>query len=363
MTKFIPENDYQYMAALWNSYPVSTDREIQPRNYMYASELGSADIDVYLKMKGTKYTNVPNARARRKFDAGNIWEGILQNIYRRFGLLVELSPDDKRIKTEFPGMIPVSGRFDILLNGVKNTADFKQIKATAETALSKLYYDDPLVEYELKKTIMMADQYIASGKTLSYFNQIGEAKSMSLMAFNGMDASDKPYESHALQSSYYTRYNKKYNNKHGSLLCVCKDDTRIKEFRISGAKNDPYQKKIMESIKSKSHYYLKDERPPLEPMLVIQNGRFSMNFNVAYSNYLTMLYGFEHQEDYREKYSGKIASWNRVLKRMAEDQNLTKANEVIIKEMKDEGYDPDRMELVLKNIIKSKKKREDSNES
>lgn len=351
-------NNFFPLSEVWNETIVSKDKPLVKRDYIFASELGKSDIDVWLAMNGTTQTNQPDARSRRKFDMGNITEGLVQSVFRRLGLVVELTPDEKRIFTELPNLCPVSGRFDLLINGTKTIEDLKQIKATTEIQLGKLIYDDPLTRHELEKTILMAEKYINQGKTISFFNQLGEVKSMSLMAFNGIEESNEPYESHALQLAYYTRYNKKYNNKNGSLLCVCKDDARIKEFYISGAKNDRYQKKLMESWKKKSEYYKSKKRPPLEPLIVTENGRFSMNFNVAYSSYLTLLYGFQHSEEYREAFSGKISSWNRVLKRIADDEKMTKGNLEYIEEMKKEGYDVDKLVYQLVQIKNNKEKGE-----
>lgn len=344
--------------TLLNANPTSENREIQKRDYLYASELGKSDIDVYLAMNGVPYSNEPSERARGKFSAGNKWEGIIQNVFRRLGFLVELTVDEKRVKTELPGMIPVSGKIDILLNGTKTIDEISQIRATTILKLSRLIYDDPLIEEELKETIRMANTLIAIGKTVSFSNEIVEVKSASLMSFDMIVESNAPHDSHGMQAGYYVRYNKKWNKKSGLIIYVCKDDSRYHIIEISGAKNSKYQKMLVDSWKRKSSNYLKKKKPDKEPLIIAENGRFKLNFNVMYSNYLTMLYGYAHQEEYREAHSGKISSWNRVITRMAKEEKMTKSNEEYIKEMKKMGYKPEKMAYQIQQILKNKEERE-----
>lgn len=351
-------NDLETVAQLLNDNPTSENRELEPRDYLYASELGKSDIDCYLAMHAVPYSNPPSIRARGKFSAGNLWEGIIQNSFRRIGLLVELTPDEKRVRGEMPGYVPVSGKIDILLDGQKTPADLKRVKAETQRRLEQMIYDDPYFEEELKVTIRIIDGFLEQKRTISFFNQIIEVKSSSLMSFNRIVELNEPHEGHGLQAGFYTRFNKNWNQKTGIILYVCKDDSRYHLLEIDGKKNSKWQKKLLESWKRKSENYLKETPPEMEPLIAEENGRFSLNFNVMYSNYLTMIYGFEHQEEYREAYSGKIASWNRVLKRMADEEKITKSNLEYIEEMRAAGYEPEKMAFQLQQIINSKKEGE-----
>lgn len=347
-------NDLETVAQLLNDNPTSEDRDLVPRNYLFASELGKSDIDVYLSMNAVAYSNSPGVRARGKFSMGNFFEGAIQNAFRRLGLLVELSPDEKRVRGQIHGLIDVSGKIDILLNGTKTPEDLKRIKAETERKLSLLIYDDPFIEEELKITIRIIEGFLAQRKTISFSNQILEIKSSSLMGFSGIIENNTPHDSHGMQAGFYARYNKKWNQKSAIILYMCKDDARFQLFEISGSKNDKYQKMLMESWKRKSKNYLDKKQPEKEPLIVVENGKFKLNFNVMYSNYLTMLYGFKHQEEYREAYSGKIGSWNRVITRMAKEEKMTKSNEEYIKEMEEMGYHPEKIAYQLQKILKSK---------
>lgn len=48
----------------WEEAVYGSDRQIQPRDYLYASEIGIADIDIILRLKGTQPSNPPNSRSR-----------------------------------------------------------------------------------------------------------------------------------------------------------------------------------------------------------------------------------------------------------------------------------------------------------
>lgn len=342
---------FTHLVEILNANPTSEDREIQPRDYLYASELGKSDIDVWLSMHAIKYSNPPGVRARGKFSAGNQWEGVVQNVFRRMGLLVEQTVDEKRVRGTGKGLLDISGKIDVLLNGTKTIEELKQIKATAQQKLLGLIYDNPMLESEFRETIRMCNAFIEIKKPIIFSNQLVEVKSSSLMGFNGVEESDEPHSSHALQAGFYAHYNKKWSKKYSLVLYVSKDDTRYHICSVSGAKNSKWQKKLMESWKSKSEAYLKNTPPEMEPLIVVENGKFKLNFNVMYSNYLSLIYGFEHQEEYRKDYSGKISSWNRVLKRMANNEKMTKSNEEYIKEMKQLGYNPDKMANQLHKIL------------
>ncbi len=341
------------LVSLWNETVVSESKPIKQRDYLYASEIGKSDIDAYLAMKGEKPTNAPDLRSKRKFDVGNLFEGIVANVLDRAGVVVWLPKKLKRIRGIEKGMVDVSGRFDILLDG---KADMEKAKAEAEKELAALKVDNPFEEYRLGKMIAIADRVIKSGKELVFDMVLTEVKSLSLMMFNSIETSEQPIETHAMQLFHYTRYSKFLTNKIGRLFYVCRDDIRLIEFAISDNPESKYGKMYMESLKRKSEAYKKDKMPAKEKMLVTKNGKSTTNFNVAYSSYLTKLHGYANHEEYRDDWSGKAASWNRVITRVVKGDNMTKSNLDYIKEMREhfgkEGYDQ-----VVKDAIKESQRK------
>jgi hypothetical protein len=63
-------------------------------------------------------------------------------------------------------------------------------------------------------------------------------------------------------------------------------------------------------------------------------GRFSDNWNVKYSAYLTYLYGFEHESMYQDAIKSTVSAWNRVLGRIVRGERMTDKNLAYIEEIK-----------------------------
>ena len=75
--------------SIWNESLEENkqNKPVEPRQKIWASEMGGAYIDRYLKMTGVQPTNPPNPRSLRKFEAGNIWEAIVGYVLLRAGIL------------------------------------------------------------------------------------------------------------------------------------------------------------------------------------------------------------------------------------------------------------------------------------
>src|SRR5258708_20285530 len=103
-----PNPSHWGLATAWNASLIDTEeRELKVRDNLWASELGKAPIDVWLKMHGTKPTNPPNARSLRKFEAGNVFEWIVSLILKRAGILRE---SQKWSSFQYPGLLKVTGK-------------------------------------------------------------------------------------------------------------------------------------------------------------------------------------------------------------------------------------------------------------
>src|SRR5688500_15643652 len=90
-------------ATAWNqSLIVPRERPLVTRDYVWASEIGGAMIDRYLKMKGVPQSNAPNMRSLRKFQAGDIWEWICALVLKRAGILIETQ---RKVGYQYPGLL------------------------------------------------------------------------------------------------------------------------------------------------------------------------------------------------------------------------------------------------------------------
>ena len=63
-------------------------------------------------------------------------------------------------------------------------------------------------------------------------------------------------------------------------------------------------------------------------------GKFTDNWNIKYSSYLTYLYGFEHESAYQDEFKSKVSSWNRVVGRIKRGDKMTANNLAYIEEIK-----------------------------
>lgn len=321
----------------WNASIISENRHPEGRKYLYASELGASDIDTWLKMNGVAYSNLPDNRALRKFDAGNHHEGLVQNVMRRLGIVVDLSKEDKRVICQREGLLDVHGRVDIVLNGTTTKESVEKTVSDAHNELESMKYDDPFKESELKKTIKVGRWLIDNEVVLNFNNNICEVKSVSVYVFNNIEESREPIDRHFMQQQFYVSNTDSFNNQVGKLLYLSRDDLRLMEFDVD--RGDQY----LESVRRKSYFYKANERPELEPLIIEEKGKLKINFNVMYSNYLTLLYGFEHSESYRNTIGKSVSSCNRVIGRLVEGKSMTAKNEKILEDIKRFGFDVDKL--------------------
>jgi hypothetical protein len=308
-------------AQVWNdSFENFEERPLNPRDYMYASELGYGYPDRFLRMKATRMTNPPNARSRRKFQAGNIWEWIIEFVLRRAGILRQ---QQVRSKVELPGCIPVSGRCDFVAGGA---VDWER------------------AEYEIKHMGLPEVIYHATEKIVGHLKAryegrylqetILESKAVSTYVMDMIESKKQPQFHNALQTFHYV-FAGQYA---GKIIYVCKDDCRLEEFDI--VNEEGLMQVYKQDIQEFSAYWLAGEMPPLEPHVIFEEGhfRFNKNFKVEWSQYLTLLYGFKTPDAFRERYAPLVSRFNRVFNRCVNGDNLTKDNKAIIEEIKQAGF-------------------------
>lgn len=306
-------------AEIWNdSLLTFGERPPLARDYIYASELGGAFIDRYLKMMGTKPTNPPNNRSLRKFQAGNIWEWIIGFVLLRAGVLRK---KQTRAEVTLPGMLRVSGRLDYIAGG---KMDWTQ----ADQEIDGMDLP-PFIEYATKQ-IVAKMKYLY--KDVELEEVILEVKSMAPFVFERAMKMKQPNANHVLQNFHYV-FGSPID--FGKLVYVCKDDCRLLEFDIYKTSFD-IQMKYQEDISIMTEYYTSKTVPPKEQELIFDqgSGRFNTNWKVEYSNYLYMLYKYETPDDYRRQYKQMVSSFNRVFKRCVNGDKMTDNNKLAIRQAK-----------------------------
>lgn len=316
-------DDSWSFGQIWNSSIEKAEiREYEPRDYMWASELGKLQTDVYLMMKGVKPSNYPNARSYRKFEAGNLWEWIVKLILIRAGILISTQ---KKIKVAYPGMIEVSGKLDFFAGGI---VDKEKAKQEIEALM---------LPEKTQKSITDVVEHLATRYPEGLRKKVLEIKSVSSHMMNALEITKTPLDIHALQAFHYTKDDE---IDRADVVYICRDDCRIMEFPIL-ANNTKYEAMYRKYIEEITHYYRNDIEPPKAPPVTFNEnlGKFELNRLIGWSSYLTLNYGLEDQLAFDEKYGGIPASWNRVLKRKKEGKPMTKNNDEKIAEMTEQGWD------------------------
>lgn len=324
------------LADIWNEAAQKEDKPLKKRNYVYASEIGGAFYDRFLKMAGVPYTNPPTQRSRRKFLAGNIWEHtvkqllIASGVYKHDEIKVDAVP--------YYDCLAVHGRLDFIAGGYID-ADIA-FKHLADLNLPDFLFD-------VGKKIIEA----LEGQDLE--KKIIELKSVSTFAMDKVDKMNAPIRQHTLQGTHYEK------NAHipADILYICKDDCRMAQFSIKMEESEPLYR---EDLLQMTEFIRKNKKPPLEPLVKFDDmlGKFIRNLGVEYSPYLSH-YSFNTPDDYHAAVKF-IEPWNRVLNRMVMAElgkttpsgkpiTLTPANKEIIADIKKAGHDvEDIVELKIK---------------
>jgi len=323
------------LAKVWNeSIAKRTERPVEPRNRIYASELGRSDVDIFLKLKGEVPSNPPNERSFRKFAAGDAFEWFVRLVLVRSGIYIA---SQTPVKTTLPNCLEVSGKLDFIAGGVPRYSEAQE-EIDRLIALLEL----PDVFHQISTNII---EYFKANYPEGLDEKILEVKSVATYGFEKIEKTNKSLSGHDLQNFHYANG----LQKEGAICYICRDDLRMYEIPIL-----PNDQRLLARYKEKveriSQYYADDIQPEIEPVLVFDEdmGRFSKNFNVEYSAFLTKLYGFERPDLYDEKYSPLIERWNRVLGRIKEGKDMTDNNAQALVELTEHGFDVEYIKSKLK---------------
>lgn len=299
---------------------------LEPRQKIWASELGGSMIDRYLKMTGVQPTNPPNPRSLRKFEAGNIWEAIVGYVLKRAGIL---QSKQDWIQYQYEGLLPVSGKLDFIGGG----------KPDYEKAFSTIQKEFAWLPEFIGRATANIIQTLKEKYPDGLVDIVLEIKSCSSFMFEVYEKKSASPQ-HKLQLFHYLKCK---NMPEGHIVYISKDDARMLEIGVLNPSlvEDDYKK----DIEQMTYFIKQKEQPPLEKPIVFDKmmESFSANWKVGYSNYLTMLYDLKTQKDFDDKYKPVAERWNRVLGRIEEKKEMTDNNKEALQEIKDWGFDIDKI--------------------
>lgn len=303
------------------------ERPIKARNNMWASELGGSYIDRYLKMTGVKPTNPPDTRSIRKFEAGNFMEWVVGRVLKRAGILIQ---NQEWLSFQYPGLVEVTGKNDYFAGGNPDwVAGLKEVE------------DLELPEFFNRATLSIIE-YFSANFPNGLDKIVLEVKSCSLMMFEKYERVGAA-KNHKLQCYHYL---KAKNIEEGHIVYICKDDLRMLEIPVY--LNDPeVEQEYKQDIALMTYHLSSGVCPEKEPEIIldVEMGKFTKNWKVEYSNYITLLYGYENQHSFFNTHKGRVAKWNRVLKRCIDGSNMTKLNLEVIEDIK--AWFPDFENIVV----------------
>jgi len=319
----MPDNSTWSFDTIWNkSLEEPQNRETIARDYLWASELGKPYLDVYMRMNGVEPTNPPNPRSLRKFEAGNLWESIVEVILTRAGIM---QASQERVEYTFEGMLRVSGKIDFIAGG-------KIDQAQSLEYVSQL----SLPENTLKAIDRIID-YLATNYPNGLEKRALEVKSVSSHMMNAIEKTERALKIHRLQAYHYTKHP---DIDRADIVYICRDDCRMKSIPVLG-EHPAIEAEYRDWIETMSGYYLRKEEPPKASPITFDEdqGKFALERAIGWSPYLTLCYGFQDQMEFEDKYGKIPASWNRVLTRIKSGQSMTANNLEKIEEMKQWGFD------------------------
>ena len=314
------------MKDIWNGASLRPDRPLVKRDYCWASELNKSMIDRYLTMNAVTPTNPPNARSRRKFLAGNIWEDIQGIITSALGLRTELQQE---VWTH--GALSVKGKIDFMIQGMPDYS-------IARDKINKMPFSAELNGYLLS----VVDKFEQQIGQREFAPMIRECKSCSEYVID-MIQEGGCVIGHKLQLYHYL---KGLNIPLGYVDYLSKNDALMEDTRVEYPDVELEDKYNRDLVALKG-YLEAGEQPPKEPLIVFE-GKFKKNFNVEYSSYLKLIYNFAEPLEYSNAVKSDIGRWNRVLLRIKDVEEgkqtktgkpilLTDKNKIVIAEMEQQG--------------------------
>lgn len=319
--------------VLWNQALAAVpEKPLIKREHIWASELGGSYVDRYLKMNAVPMTNPPNARSRRKFHSGHVFEWIVGMVLTTVGVLKQ---KQLRTEVELPGLLKVTGKLDFIAGGEvdweKSYYELNRLKAL----FSQSYDDAPAFIMFAAEHILNAMKKKFDGKPL--MELVFECKSVASRMLEKIErVGAMPHN--VLQCGHYLIGNKM---PLAQITYISKDDCLMAGFNIennrrlaTAYKDDVAMMTDFFQARNKTNPV--KTRPPIEPELLFDDVmyRFEKNFKVEYSSYLKMLYGYDQPDDYDRKWKGSIASWNRAFKRIVRGETIQQKTKDSMTELK-----------------------------
>lgn len=310
-------NNKLYLEDVWNDITVAVKRgrPHEPRQHIYASEIGKSFFDRYHKMIGTPETEMIDDRVLRKFTAGEVFEELIGDYLSMIGLIkssqehIEIPENEKHLR--------ITGRIDY----IAGMSDWKAAREKIGNGTTEEYSD--ITKEILLKLIERLEQKYPNGISDTLF----EIKTINSMVFWAKKHYlTEAYPWHVMQ--IYT-YLKQKGMSEGRIVYVSKDDLTIKELTITYP-NAELEAVWQKDVETMSDYLRKGVEPPKPPSVIFDKrgsypfqkngvkhkceGLWKENWEVKFSSYFRMITGFESEDKWLYSLRSEISERNKELK-------------------------------------------------
>jgi len=302
----------------------------EPRNEIWASELGRPFIDRYLKMKGVPYSNPIDGTGLQNFLLGKSAEDAFVNL---LDICKIPNSSQNKIVIKKDGCLDVTGRLDLLvgvpdwnkmLERIDSAIKEEQEKEQEETEKVFVYnhsigsryreerekkdYTHRFVEKKQKLIEIVQKWQEAYPDGLP--NKVAEVKtiSMSAMKYNKDRRSlAEAYPQYALQLYAYMLG---LGLDQGTLIFVVKGTGKNYSWfeEVVIQRSEKWDKMFWDDVQGFSKYFLAEEQPPLEPLF---DEKGKVNWKINYSSYHDMLYKDALEKAKKEKDANKTTKTKR----------------------------------------------------
>jgi len=305
-------------SKIWNkSLEQSENRPLSVRNHIWASEIGGSYLDRYLKMNAVVPSNPFESRSLRKFEAGRVFEWIVEMVLLRAGILIS---KQNWLEFAYPNLLKVTGKLDHLAGG---NPDYEKAKASIESEI--------LPDF-IKRTATNVLDHFAKAYPKGLATVVLEVKSVGSQMFHRYDLYHTADRRHSLQLYHYL---KATGINEGHIVYISKDDLCLAEVAVFGD-SEEMEQGYKGDIEKMTYYITHKEQPPKELPIEFDDiaGRFITNWKISYSPYLTKMYGFKNQEAFEKTVKPRVARWNRVIGRIKDGKTMTADNNEALKDIK-----------------------------
>lgn len=324
------------LAQIWDEAFEQPDEPIKAREYLYASEVGYGFLENWLKMRGEPFSNTFTASARKKMEAGKLFESVVIFVLKRAGLL-----KDHQTKVDYalPGCISVHGKLDVIAGGEIDLGQADRMNTLVKFMFEELAM--PKIYLKIADKVLQTAQELVKeeGSVLALY--VHEVKSVSQYVWDLLEAQNKAMLTHRMQIGHYIGGGVA---PEGRITYINREDVRIKEFQqVANGEETGLYRTYMEKM---SDYARSSTMPPKEPLITYNADALKFNKNtigVEWSKYLTKIYGYSSPTAFREEMTPIVKSLNYAFKRCVMGDNLTKKNLEAIAEAKKRFPDWDNM--------------------